>query len=466
MRRLSVKTRMTLWFTGMMAAVAALVLALLLVVSSTVVSRTAMENLSQTVRASLSEVKGEDGELRLSSGFQFYQNEVYLLVYSQQEALLAGQLPSFFTGIQEPFQNGVTRSVATGQGDSYVLDFWVPFGWETGVWVRGVTVAGEGAQTGRNVVVLAAVALPLLLVLAGAGGYLIARRAFRPLDQMAATASAISQGSDLSARIPVSKRDDEFSRLAGTFNQMLERLERSFQAEEQFAADASHELRTPVSVILGACEYAEKYDETPEERRETMEMIHRQSRRMSALISQLLSMTRMEQGTEAVRWEALDLAALARGLAQEPAFAGEPITQNLSPAEVTGDSQLLERLLRNLLENALRYGHRPGEEPQITVTTGRAGEEAFLTVADRGPGIPEEEQEKVWQRFYRGDPSRTGEEGTGLGLSLARQIAQLHGGSLTLESRPVRGAPSPCGFPRKNKKSSRISYSFHVSPVR
>ena len=406
MRRLSVKTRMTLWFTGMMAAVAALVLALLLVVSSTVVSRTAMENLSQTVRASLSEVKGEDGELRLSSGFQFYQNEVYLLVYSQQEALLAGQLPSFFTGIQEPFQNGVTRSVATGQGDSYVLDFWVPFGWESGVWVRGVTVAGEGAQTSRNVVVLAAVALPLLLVLAGAGGYLIARRAFRPLDQMAATASAISQGSDLSARIPV-------------------------------------------SVILGACEYAEKYDETPEERRETMEMIHRQSRRMSALISQLLSMTRMEQGTEAVRWEALDLAALARGLAQEPAFAGEPITQNLRPAEVTGDSQLLERLLRNLLENALRYGHRPGEEPQITVTTGRAGEEAFLTVADQGPGIPEEEQEKVWQRFYRGDPSRTGEEGTGLGLSLARQIAQLHGGSLTLESRPSQGCAFTLRLPAK-----------------
>ena len=119
-----------------------------------------------------------------------------------------------------------------------------------------------------------------------------------------------------------------------------------------------------MSVILGACEYAEKYDETPEERRETMEMIHRQSRRMSALISQLLSMTRMEQGTEAVRWEALDLAALARGLAQEPAFAGEPITQNLRPAEVTGDSQLLERLLRNLLENALRYGHRPGGSPK------------------------------------------------------------------------------------------------------
>lgn len=270
------------------------------------------------------------------------------------------------------------------------------------------------------------------------------------LSSISITKAAESiRAGDLSRRITGIATKDEVQELADTFNTMLERLERSFERERQFTSDASHELRTPVSVILGACEYAEKYDETPEERRETMEMIHRQSRRMSALISQLLSMTRMEQGTEAVRWEALDLAALARGLAQEPAFAGEPITQNLRPAEVTGDSQLLERLLRNLLENALRYGHRPGEEPQITVTTGRAGEEAFLTVADRGPGIPEEEQEKVWQRFYRGDPSRTGEEGTGLGLSLARQIAQLHGGSLTLESRPSQGCAFTLRLPAK-----------------
>ena len=430
---------------------AALVLALLLVVSSTVVSRTAMENLSQNRPGQPLGGKGRGrGSCGWGSGFQFYQNEVYLLVYSQQEALLAGQLPSFFTGIQEPFQNGVTRSVATGQGDSYVLDFWVPFGWgDRRVGPGRHRGGGGGPDRPQRGDVGRRGPAPPAGARQGRGGYLIARRAFRPLDQMAATASAISQGSDLSARIPVSRRDDEFSRLAGTFNQMLERLERSFQAEEQFAADASHELRTPVSVILGACEYAEKYDETPEERRETMEMIHRQSRRMSALISQLLSMTRMEQGTEAVRWEVLDLAALARGLAQEPAFAGEPITLQLQPAEVTGDSQLLERLLRNLLENALRYGRRPGEESQITVTTGQAGEEAFLTVADRGPGIPEEEQEKVWQRFYRGDPSRTGEEGTGLGLSLARQIAQLHGGSLTLESRPSEGCAFTLRLPAK-----------------
>lgn len=449
MKKLSVKARMTVWFTGLMALVSVLALVFLLVVSRSVISRTAMANLSQTVAGSLGEVGHENGELRLSGGFQFYQNEVYLLVYNKQGALLAGQLPSFFTGIQEPFQNGLTRSVATGQGDSYVLDFWVPFDWENGVWVRGVTVAGEGAQTGRNVMVLAAVTLPVLLVLAGVGGYLIARRAFRPLDQMAATASAISQGSDLSARIPVSNREDEFARLAATFNQMLERLERSFQAEEQFAADASHELRTPVSVILGACEYAEKYDETPEERRETMEMIHRQSRKMSALIAQLLSMTRMEQGTEAVRWEAVDLAGLARELAEEPAFAGQPIALGLEAAPAAGDRQLLGRLARNLLENALRYGHRPGEAPQVTVTAGQRGESVFLTVSDRGPGIPEEEQEKVWQRFYRGDPSRTGEEGTGLGLSLARQIAQLHGGSLTLESPPGKGCAFTLELPRK-----------------
>lgn len=449
MKRRSVQVRLTLWYTLLMAGMAGLLLVFLLVISGAVSRQTAMDQLETTLRENLSQVSlGDDGSLQLGEDFSFYQNGVYTLVYSQSQALLAGQVPVSFTA-SEPFRNGQTRPVDGEGGRYYVLDFWVPQGWESGLWVRGILEAPENPQTVTNLVFIAVVTLPAFILLAALGGYGIVHRAFRPLEEITATAAAINEAADLSARVAVPPGDHEFSRLADTFNQMFGRLEGSFEAEQQFTADASHELRTPVSVILGACEYAEKYDETPEERRETMEMIHRQSRRMSALISQLLSMTRMEQGTEAVRWEALDLAALVRGLAQEPAFAGQPITQNLSPAEVTGDSQLLERLLRNLLENALRYGRRPGEEPQITVTTGRAGEEVFLTVADRGPGIPEKEQEKVWQRFYRGDPSRTGEEGTGLGLSLARQIAQLHGGSLTLESRPSEGCAFTLRLPAK-----------------
>ena len=191
--KLSVKAKVTLWFTALMGAVSGLALALLLLVSQSVVDSTAMETLSQTVRESLSQVGEEQGNLSLSGEFSFYRDGVYLLVYSKVEALLAGQLPGFFTGVEEPFQNGLTRGVDTPQGHCYVLDFFVPFGWEDGVWVRGIIPAGGAAQTSRNVMTLGAGALPLLLVLAAAGGYAVARRAFRPLDQMAATASAVER---------------------------------------------------------------------------------------------------------------------------------------------------------------------------------------------------------------------------------------------------------------------------------
>ena len=122
--------------------------------------------------------------------------------------------------------------------------------------------------------------------------------------------------------------NNEFSRLAATFNQMFERLEQLFESEKQFTADASHELRTPVSVIKGACEYAQKYDETPEERAETLEMIHRQTLKMSNLIDQLLHMTRLEQGTETAHLERTDLSALVHKICQEQAYpAGWLIVQ-------------------------------------------------------------------------------------------------------------------------------------------
>ena len=161
---------------------------------------------------------------------------------------------------------------------------------------------------------VAAVSLPLFVLRAAGGGYWIARRAFRPLEHITATADAISQASDLSARVAVPPGGNEFSRLAATFNQMFARLEQSFEAETQFTADASHELRTPVSVIKSACEYGETYGETLEEQRETLAMIHRQADKMSQLIDQLLRITRLDQGTELARRERVDPTALALAL--------------------------------------------------------------------------------------------------------------------------------------------------------
>lgn len=439
MKGLSVKVKITIWYTLLMILMAALLLVFLVLVSGSVTTQTSMDQLDQTVRGNLRQVgAAEDGSLALGEDFRFYDNGVYTLIYSQSESLLAGQVPVAFT-VSEPFQNGLTRPVQVGSTRYYVLDFWVPLGWEGGVWVRGILEAPENPQLLTNLMLIALIVMPLLIVLAALGGYLIARRAFRPLDQITSTAAAINEASDLSRRVDIPPGHNEFSRLARTFNQMFAHLERLFDAEQQFTADASHELRTPVSVIKSACEYAEKYGETPEEQRETLAMIHRQADKMADLIGQLLSITRLDQGTDAAQLQRLDLSGLVQTVCREQPCPADRLRAEVEPGvTVQGDSALLTRLLQNLIDNAFKYGRSEGH---VWVTLRREQGEVRLTVRDDGIGIPKDAQEKVWQRFYQVDPSRSGERGgAGLGLAMVRKIAQAHGGDMTLESIPDLGS--------------------------
>ena len=317
MKRRSVQVRLTLWYTLLMAGMAGLLLVFLLVISGAVSRQTAMDQLETTLRENLSQVSlGDDGSLQLGEDFSFYQNGVYTLVYSQSQALLAGQVPVSFTA-SEPFQNGQTRPVDGEGGQYYVLDFWVPQGWESGLWVRGILEAPENPQTVTNLVFIAVVTLPAFILLAALGGYGIVHRAFRPLEEITATAAAINEAADLSARVAVPPGDHEFSRLADTFNQMFGRLEGSFEAEQQFTADASHELRTPVAVILSQCEYALAKPETTGQAREALETVQQQARRMATLIGQLLTLTRADSAHRRLMTETVDLSGLAQAVAEQ-----------------------------------------------------------------------------------------------------------------------------------------------------
>ena len=142
--------------------------------------------------------------------------------------------------------------VSNGENRFYVFDLWCPFGWDDGVWVRGPREVSEDTLMIRNLVMSSWAAMPIFILLATIGGYLISKRAFRPLEQMIQKADTISEASDLSARMEIPEGNNEFTRLATTFDKMFERLEKSFEAEQQFTADASHELRTPTSVIKSA----------------------------------------------------------------------------------------------------------------------------------------------------------------------------------------------------------------------
>lgn len=437
MRPLSVKLRIAVWLTLLTGLLAALLLAFLLSISKVVAAQAAMLQLSQTVRGNLSQTAMADGRLALGDGFRFYQDGVSTLIYSRDKALLAGQIPVSFS-VEEDFQNGATRVVNAGGGQYLVLDLWLAMGWDNGVWLRGLMEVPENRQLTVPLLRVALIAMPAFMALAALGSYWIAGRAFRPLDSIMSAAASINEAQDLSRRIGLPPGRDEFSQLAATFDQLFQRLEKSFESEQQFAADASHELRTPVSIIKGACEYAEKYDETPEDRRETIAMIHRQADRMSQLISQLLSMTRLEQGTETARLEQVNLNGLLRSLCAEQGYDPDRLVLELrEEVTVAADPALLSRLVQNLVENGFKYGRPDG---CVWISVRHSGGEVLLEVRDNGIGIPPEQQEKIWQRFYRADPARSGEGGTGLGLSIVRQIAQLHGGYMTLESVPQVGS--------------------------
>ncbi|MDO4331404.1 MAG: HAMP domain-containing sensor histidine kinase [Eubacteriales bacterium] len=447
MKKFSVKIRLTVWLTLLTVLLAAVLFAFMLIVSSTVYSHSAMSQLSQTVKNNVTQISMEQDQLRFGDEFHFYQNGVSTLIYSRNEALLAGQIPVSFTA-EEAFQNGLTRTVSSGDQSWLVLDLWLPMGWENGVWVRGLMEAPDHRLIARNLLPVFLIALPVFALLAALGSYRIVKRAFVPLDTISTTAAAINEARDLSRRIVLPPGRDEFSRLADTFNQLFERLERSFEAEKQFTADASHELRTPVSVIKGACEYAQKYDETLEERQETLSMIYRQAVRMSDLISQLLSITRLDQGTELTSPETVNLGELLRFLCEQQHYDQRRLTLEVPETlTVWADPALLTRLAQNLIDNAFKYGRPDGH---VWVSACRSETEVLLQVRDNGIGIAPDQQKKIWQRFYQVDPSRSRENGAGLGLSMVEQIARVHGGYMTLDSVPDRGSTFTLHLPVQN----------------
>ena len=439
MRNISIKWRMTLWFSLLMIAITALMLVFVMLMNRNTVTRPPEAELLYMVGRNADDVEFDHGDWDFSD-VEFYGHGVYTEIYDEDGRLLGGAGPAAVTE-QMPFSDEGLRTVTGSDGGRYyVYDRALNVGGAT-VWVRGTidSAAREGVMD--VIVPLAWALLPGLVVVSALGGWLISSLSFKPMEKVIAAAESISGGEDLSRRIGLPRGRSEINRLAGTFDDMFDRLERSFKAEAQFTSDASHELRTPVTVILAECETLERTAETTEDYVEGMTVIHRQAEQMSRLIGQLLHITRLEQGTQKTCMERGDLAALAEAVCeQQKMIAPEGVVLTCDApesVEAQMDVILMTRLLNNLISNAFRYGSDGGH---VRVTVRRTGNCAVLSVSDDGAGIPPDQQEKIWQRFYQVDAARSGGEGTGLGLYMVRQIARLHGGTAEVESVPGQGS--------------------------
>lgn len=465
---MTIKAKMTLWYTVLMVVLAALILFFMLYISSAVAENSAERILKNMVGKNQEEVWYRFGRLTTFS-FDHYDDGAYSQVYDKQGELREG-LDPWQLDVTPYLSDGSFRTIDTGEDKIYFYsmrvwaDDWSR--WSAGgfggqgasgepgvsgeseasgepdyVWVTAMLPAENLTVVSRSVIRVAFIALPILMLLAIAGSWLIAHRSLAPVRKITESAHEISTGDDLSRRIELGPGRDEIHTLADTFNDMFARLERAFLAERQFTSDASHELRTPTAVILAECGMAKKLPDEPAELRQSLKVVERQARKMSALVSRLLTFTRLEQGTQKIKTEEIDLSELTRAVCEEQKCieSDKSIQEDVAPEVfVRGDGELLAVLLQNLISNARKYGRENGS---IWISLRKDGGTALLSVKDDGVGISAEQLPRIWDRFYQADPSRTNRDGSlGLGLAMVKEIARLHGGDVSAESEPGQGS--------------------------
>ena len=282
---------------------------------------------------------------------------------------------------------------------------------------------------------------PLAVIVSMLGGWFLAGRALRPVDTITLAAQRIAAG-DLTQRIHTTSAD-EIGRLASTFNEMIARLEASIRQIRQFSADASHELRTPLTITKGETELALRKERTPEVYREVLESNLEEIDRMSRIVDELLFLSRADLGEIKIAKEPVQLDQLVQEIQHQALVLGkdreiETVLGTLEPTEVVGDEWRLRELFLNIVDNAVKYSQEKGT---VEINLEHANGMAKISVQDNGIGISPDEQNLVFERFFRSDTARAhAQKGTGLGLAICKWIAETHQGQIQVESTPGQGS--------------------------
>jgi heavy metal sensor kinase len=284
---------------------------------------------------------------------------------------------------------------------------------------------------------------PLVLILASGGGYWLSRRALAPVDQITRAAQEINSN-NLAKRLDVPQSGDELQRLSQTLNSMLERLETSFNRITQFTADASHELRTPLALMRTTTEVSLRTSQTVSDYREAQQEVLAELEKTSSLVEKLMLLARADAGVETLQQTPVNLADCLRDVCKDGRILAEAkqlsFTEDIESSEliVEGDSHALHRLFLILIDNAVKYTPTGGS---ITVRLMRSDNSAVAEFRDTGIGISADDLPNIFERFYRADKARSREfGGVGLGLSIARWVAEVHRGSIEVQSTPGTGS--------------------------
>lgn len=446
MKKLSVKMKITLWYTGLIVIILSAIFTAVLLATDKVLLLGVQNKLEEEVYDFAEELKVDsNGRLRLEK-LDFLKDGVRLAVYHENGQMITGLVAS---GLPEtPFADELLQKAGSDQQNWFVYDFYFkPRHADNFYWVRGTVPLSSAYAERDKILRQCALFFPLLILLAALGGYWITKKAFRPVTRITEAAAQISSGSDLSKRIELEGADDEIDTLAKTFDGMFARLEDAFEAERQFTDDASHELRTPTSVIIAQAECGLQSLDL-ESKQQALQGVLQQAGKMSKLVNQLLQLSRADRHKESLHLEEFDLSELTEMVAEEVHGLAESkavtLTAEIEPGIlVKADQTLMMRIWLNLLTNAVKYGRQQG---QIWLTLKSDGKNAVGTVRDDGIGISAAELPKIWKRFYRVNTARSSgdDSGTGLGLAMVKWMVESHGGTVSAVS--TLGAGSTFSF--------------------
>lgn len=438
----SVKTRITLWYTALML----ILISVVLILTGTLSYRLSLNSIENDIILKVSKISEKVNARHSVEIFNDVNRNEYfknVSVYLENGEYLVGQYQYDVSSV--PFAPNKLRR-ETVSGEEYIIyDVFKPArpGDGQGYFIRGAESISYSRIFGRSAFVILLFVIPLILILTAFGGYYITKKAFMPINNIIKTANEIADRNDVKQRIeiPPNSRRDELHDLSLTLNRMLDRIENLIIQEKQFTSDASHELRTPISVILTQGEYLLDIA-NDEKEKELAESIVTKAKQVSSLVSHLLLLARIDQSRQKLSMETVDLCLLTDISSENLKILAD--RKNISiinkvPEGLTvmADEALLLSAVGNLLSNGIKYGKDFGE---ITVSAEKSESEVKISIADNGIGISPKHIDKIWDRFYRVDDARNDEYGSnGLGLSMVKSIISLHGGSITVQSQPNIG---------------------------
>ena len=456
MKKLGIVSKLTLWYSFVMVVIASLMIGFLLYVVRKVTIDSLQKKLVDTIIKAAKEIEYEDtvseeDDIYIEYGTAYIEidedyikerNGVYIALYSMESGLLYGSLPPLDNIENLPAFSEQIKQLEDNGIKYYIYDMPVEDNRLKNMWVRGIVMPTEGLRDISRISLIAIYTLPILVLISVLMGYMMAKGALKPIESIRESALKIGSGMDLNRHKDIGEGDDELHKLVKVFNDMFDRLYNSFEKEKRFASDASHELRTPMTVIIAECEYLNSIKEneslSKEEYLGGLEVIYRQARRMNDIIKNLLDFTRL--GKNFYEKEPINISELIKGICHDMRLINADNNIILSEEiedeiYVYANKNLIYRMLVNIISNAYTYGKKDGH---IYVSLYK-DKEVNIVIKDDGIGISDKDLSHIFERFYRAESSRTG-KGTGLGLAMAMEIARWHGGDISVESEENKGS--------------------------